>query len=121
MARDYDDNGKFSSGLYHRRWQIETGFAELKVVMNMKHLGLTALKETAFIAAKLLMKGQTNFVKMLWKFNSVYNPERQIADHQKPVKYQMRPPVHIADPKKVAPERLYIIQPSAHQTPAAVH
>ncbi len=38
MARDYDDNGKFTSGLYHRRWQIETGFAELKVVMNMKHL-----------------------------------------------------------------------------------
>jgi hypothetical protein len=83
-------------------------------VLNMKHLGLSALKDTALIAAKLLMKGQTNFVKMLWKFNSVYNPQRQIADHQRTVKYEMRPPVHVEDPKKVAPERLYVIQPSIH-------
>src|SRR5262249_28838616 len=82
-------------------------------VMNMKHLGFAALKDTALIAAKLLMRGQTNFVKMLWKFNSVYNPQRQIADHQREVKYQMREPLHIAEPKKLAPERLYIIQPQA--------
>jgi hypothetical protein len=37
-----------------------------------------------------------NFVKMLWKFNSVYNPNLQMADHQRPVSYHMTlpPPVN---------------------------
>jgi hopanoid C-3 methylase len=29
---------------------------------------------------------------MLWKFNSVYNPKLQLADHQQPVKYEISPP-----------------------------
>ena len=29
---------------------------------------------------------------MLWKFNSVYNPELQLADHARPVRYEMAPP-----------------------------
>ncbi|HKN01022.1 MAG TPA: hopanoid C-3 methylase HpnR [Candidatus Binataceae bacterium] len=61
-------------------------------VLNRKHLGFQALKEVASIAGKLMLKGQTNFVKMLWKFNKVYNPERQFAEHSQEVKYQMRPP-----------------------------
>jgi hopanoid C-3 methylase HpnR len=61
-------------------------------VLNRKHLGFSALKEVASIAGKLMLKGQTNFVKMLWKFNSVYNPERQYQEHAREVKYQMRPP-----------------------------
>ena len=40
------------------------------------------------------MRGQTNFVRMLWKFNSVYNPQRQLADHRQPVTYKMRPPMN---------------------------
>ena len=32
---------------------------------------------------------------MLWKFNSVYNPALQLADHRQPVHYEMSlPPVH---------------------------
>src|SRR5262249_55662336 len=61
-------------------------------VINRKHLGWTALREVGFITFRLLMRGQTNFTKMLWKFNSVYNPDRQFADHQQPVAYEMRPP-----------------------------
>jgi hypothetical protein len=33
-------------------------------VLNMKHLGAGVLRETAGLAAKLLLKGQTNFVRM---------------------------------------------------------
>jgi hopanoid C-3 methylase len=84
-------------------------------VLNMKHLGWAALKDTAFLSAKLLMKGQTNFVKMLWKFNSVYNPQRQIEDHKKPVKYEMRLPVVEKDRKKIDPMKLYVIQPLEHE------
>ncbi|WP_447978903.1 hopanoid C-3 methylase HpnR [Candidatus Nitrospira bockiana] len=61
-------------------------------ILNKKHLGWTALKSTARIAAGHLMRGQTNFVKMLWKFNRVYNPNLQLADHQAPVRYEMTLP-----------------------------
>lgn len=57
-----------------------------------KHLGRAALKDTLHIASKHLLHGQTNFIKMLWKFNSVYNPNLQYADHQQPVKYEMTVP-----------------------------
>jgi hopanoid C-3 methylase HpnR len=61
-------------------------------VLNMKHLGWAALRNTAKIAAGHLLRGQTNFIRMLWKFNSVYNPKLQLADHQRPVAYEMKLP-----------------------------
>lgn len=68
-------------------------------VLNRKHLGVAALRGTAGIAARLLMKGQTNFVKMLWKFNSIYNAQRQFEEHQKHVTYSMKPPpAHMIKP-----------------------
>jgi hopanoid C-3 methylase len=68
---------------------------ETQRVLSLKHLGFAALRETAGIAAGRLIRGQTNFVRMLWKFNSVYNPELQIADHRQPVKYEISlPPPH---------------------------
>jgi hopanoid C-3 methylase len=75
-------------------------------VLNMKHLGWSALKYTATTAAGHLLRGQTNFVKMLWKFNSVYNPKLQLSDHKQPVKYQMALPP--ASQETVNPKLLYI-------------
>ncbi len=33
---------------------------------------------------------------MIWKFNSVYRPDLQLADHQQPTKYEigLPPPSH---------------------------
>src|SRR5579884_732315 len=76
-------------------------------VLNTKHLGWTALKSTAKIAAGHLLRGQTNFVKMLWKFNSVYNPRLQLADHQRPVTYEMKLPE--ATREKINSKLLYIL------------
>ncbi|MGH7168621.1 MAG: hypothetical protein ACREII_08825 [Nitrospiraceae bacterium] len=42
-------------------------------VLNMKHLACEAPKETAKVVAGHLLRGQMTFLKMLWKFNSVYN------------------------------------------------
>ena len=72
-----------------------------------------ALKETA-IRGRLLLRGQTNFVKMLWRFNSVFNPERQLADHAQPVFHQMRvePPAATADRNQ-----LYILRPRVERAP----
>ena len=79
-------------------------------VLNIKHLGVTALKNTAIIAARLLARGQTNFVRMLWKFNSVYHPELQLADHRRPIKYEMRLPTLPAGGDENARD-LFILRP----------
>src|SRR5213594_3041485 len=67
-----------------------------QAVINRKHLGFTALREVAGLSARLALRGQTNFLKMLWKFGSVYNRDRQYSDHLRPVRYQMRPPEPVA-------------------------
>ncbi len=63
-------------------------------VLARKHLGWRAARGAAGIALKLALRGQTNFLRMLWKFSSVYHAERQIADHNRPVRYAMRPPTN---------------------------
>jgi hopanoid C-3 methylase HpnR len=73
-------------------------------VLNRKHLGWSAVKSLAGILAGNLARGQTNTLKMLWKFNSVYDPQLQIRDHQQPVRYQMSPPPapkDVIDPKSI--------------------
>ena len=65
---------------------------QTQAVLNRKHLGWAALRDVAGIATRLLLRGQTNFLKSLWKFSRVYNPDRQQADHERPITYAMRPP-----------------------------
>jgi hopanoid C-3 methylase HpnR len=79
---------------------------ETQRVLSMKHLGLAALREAAGLAAARLIRGQTNFIKMLWKFNSVYNPDLQIADHQQPVQYEISLPSAPSD--RVDRQSMYI-------------
>jgi len=88
-------------------------YAELvktQQVLNHKHLGLAALRATASTAARLLLRGQTNFVRMLWRFNSVYDPARLLADHRRPVRYEMRIPPMPSEP--TPRRRLFVLQPS---------
>jgi hopanoid C-3 methylase len=63
----------------------------------------------------LLMRGQTNFVKSLFKLNSVYRPEVLLADHMKPVKYEipLQPPTPSRDSpnEPVGGRSLYIHAP----------
>ena len=40
-------------------------------VLNRKHLGFAALRSSAGMPRPGCARGQTNFVRMLWKFNSV--------------------------------------------------
>jgi hypothetical protein len=44
---------------------------------------------------------------MLWKFNSIYNPKLQLADHQRPVSYEMSLPP--AAQETVNSKLLYIL------------
>ena len=54
--------------------------------------GVAAMRKAAALILGLALKGQTNFARSIWKFDRVYNPDRQFADHQRPVKYEIRPP-----------------------------
>ncbi|MGI8450493.1 MAG: hypothetical protein ACR2MP_25620 [Streptosporangiaceae bacterium] len=70
-------------------------YAELvrtQAVINRKHLGVAGLAQAAGIAGRLLARGQTNFLRMLWQFSRVYNGTRQYADHQRPVHYELPAP-----------------------------
>jgi hopanoid C-3 methylase HpnR len=78
-------------------------------ILNRKHLGWAALRETFWLSAKLLAQGQTNFIRMLWKFSSVYNPGRQLADHRQPVKYEMNLPKTGTEP--LLKSSLYVHHP----------
>ena len=97
----------------HRGRPFYEELVKTQQVLNKKHLGWAALKSTAALAAGHLLRGQTNFVKMLWKFNSVYNPKLQIADHQRPVSYEMALP----PPKRehVDSKLLYILPPKGRR------
>ena len=75
-------------------------------VLNRKHLGWRTLKAAAGTAAGHVLRGQTNFVRMLWKFNEVYNPDLLLADHHQPVRHAMTLPPPPRD--KVDPKTLYV-------------
>ncbi|MFQ5899319.1 MAG: hopanoid C-3 methylase HpnR [Candidatus Methylomirabilia bacterium] len=89
-----------------------------QAVLNRKHLGVAALQRTAAAAFGLLLHGQTNFLRMLWKFSTVYKPDRQYADHFREITYSMRPPPLPAVPKP-SPAQLYVHVPVAAERAAA--
>ncbi|ACL55811.1 hopanoid C-3 methylase HpnR [Methylobacterium nodulans] len=97
-------------------------YAELvrtQQVLNRKHLGWRVLAETAGISARHLLRGQTNFLRMLWKFNSVFDPRLQLADHAREVRYRMAPPP-VQRVAKLDPKALYIHPPLGRRGRAAL-
>jgi len=81
-----------------------------QAVLNRKHLGWGAIARYGGPLVRALARGQTNYLKMLWKFASVYNAERQFSDHARPVSYTMRPR-RLRTGKLTAAE-LYVHQPA---------
>jgi hopanoid C-3 methylase HpnR len=94
-------------------------YAELvrtQAVLNRKHLGASALWGAFTTVLGLVARGQTNFLRMLWKFGRVYSAERQYADHFRDVRYRMQPP----PPSPTArPEQLYVHAPQRRGQTAA--
>lgn len=91
------------------RLPLERFYAELvgtQQVMNRKHMSWLALRTFAPLIAKLALRGQTNFFGMLWKFNQVFDPALLLADHRRPVPYEMALPP--APKTAVQPGALYV-------------
>jgi hopanoid C-3 methylase len=82
-----------------------------QAVLARKHLGFAALAKTSGIVARQLIRGQTNFARMIWKFDKVYNAERQYPDHQREARYLLQPPA--GQPAKVPGRKeLYVHAPA---------
>jgi hopanoid C-3 methylase len=84
------------------RLPLEQFYEELvrtQAVINRKFLGVAAVMQTFGIIARQLAHRQTNFLRMIWKFNSVYNPKRQYSDHFREVRYELPEP----QPHHIAP------------------
>lgn len=77
---------------------------QTQAVINRKHLSFAAARATFGIICRHLMHGQTNFARMLWRFNRVYNAQRQYADHLEPVRYELPVPEH----RSVGRQELYV-------------
>jgi hopanoid C-3 methylase HpnR len=54
-----------------------------------KHIHWREFQAVGGISARLLLRGQTNFVKSLFKLNSVYRVDSLLADHGMPVRYEI--------------------------------
>jgi hopanoid C-3 methylase len=75
-------------------------------IINRKFMGWrTALAVSKIIAGQLI-RGQTNFLRMLFKFSKAYNVDRFYADHFKEVTYSMRRPEEY--PRKMKPQDLLV-------------
>jgi magnesium-protoporphyrin IX monomethyl ester (oxidative) cyclase len=81
-----------------------------QAIIQRKHLSFAAARQTLGIIARHLAHGQTNFARMIWKFNKVYNAERQIHDHAVEVPYELPLPDH----RDVARTELFIHTRNAH-------
>ena len=92
---------------------------ETQQVLSRKHLGWAAVRGALGVAGKRLLHGQTNFLTSLWKFNSVYNARQQLADHARPVRYELPRLAPGAVSAVSADKRaLYIHQPPARRARA---
>ena len=70
-------------------------YAELvktQEIINRKFMGWRTAVALSRILAGQLVRGQTNFLKMLFRFSKAHNVDRFYADHFKEVKYSMRRP-----------------------------
>ena len=95
-------------------------YAELvrtQQVLNRKHMGWQAIRGATGIAAGLLLRGQTNFLRMIWKFNFVFDPRKQMADHAREVVYTMSPPPGMGA-GKIDARTLYVHGPGGRRARA---
>lgn len=77
-----------------------------QAVINSKFMGWrTAFAVSRMIGGQLL-RGQTNFLRMLFKFSRVYDAERFHRDHLRECRYAMRRPAEY--PRRPRPDQLLV-------------
>jgi magnesium-protoporphyrin IX monomethyl ester (oxidative) cyclase len=69
-----------------------------QALINAKFMGWRMALACADQLVRLLLRGQTNFLRMLFRFNQAYNATRFYEDHARPVRYELARPAHARDP-----------------------
>jgi hopanoid C-3 methylase HpnR len=88
-------------------------------VLNTKHLGWKTLWETFGMVAGQALRGQTNFARSLFRFNSIYDAEKMLEHHTRPLVYAIpEPPRSVLQPDRRA---LYVLNTAERQQSAAMH
>jgi hopanoid C-3 methylase HpnR len=70
-------------------------------VLYAKHFNLRTAPGALKIAAKLFLRGQTNFLRGMWLYKRTYSLEKMLADHAAPVVYELPLPPARAEPRDV--------------------
>ncbi|HTV89912.1 MAG TPA: hopanoid C-3 methylase HpnR [Stellaceae bacterium] len=76
-----------------------------------KHIDWHDIRGAAGIAMQLLLRGQTNFVKSLFRLNSVYRTDLLLADHARPVDYEIALPPPAVAAVSAGGRELYVHAP----------
>lgn len=76
-----------------------------------RHLDWRQLWDASGIAARLVLRGQTNFIRSLFALNKVYRPELLLADHSKPLRYEIPLPPEAKPEPRRGGASLYIHAP----------
>jgi hopanoid C-3 methylase HpnR len=69
-------------------------------VLYAKHFNLRTAPGALKVAAKLLLRGQTNFIRGMRLYNRTYSMDKMLADHAAPVAYELPMPSPRAEPRK---------------------
>lgn len=69
-----------------------------QAIINAKFMGWRTALDASRILVGLLLQGQTNFLRMLFRFSQVYNARRFHDDHARPVRYAMNRPARQSKP-----------------------
>jgi hopanoid C-3 methylase len=72
-------------------------------VLYSKHMNWWTTPALAYEIGRSLVHGQTNFMRGIMNYNKVYNAEKMLADHDRPVHYELPvsplPETHAPGPK----------------------
>jgi hopanoid C-3 methylase HpnR len=91
---------------------LETFYRELlqaQRAIYSKHLSWWTTPKLARFFAKSLLRGQTNLLRGIMKFNRRYNVEMMLSDHARPVRYELpQPPQQVGTAPKAKAGQFYI-------------
>lgn len=68
--------------------QFYRQLVKTQAIINRKFMGWRTARDISWILARQLLRGQTNFLKMLFRFNRVYDAKRLYSDHLRPAPYR---------------------------------
>ena len=89
-------------------------------IINRKFMGWKTAAAVSKILAGQLIRGQTNFLQMLFKFPQAYNVDRFYGDHFKDSKYALRRPSEYKKKPKVSDLLVHVNTPQVRTKLAAM-